>query len=422
MAAASAPHTIILGGGVIGVTSAYYLAKEGRRVTVIDRQPEAASETSFANAGLVAPGHALTWASPRAPKILWKSLFRDDQALRLKLRADPRMWAWCLRFLANCTETASRRNTRRKLGLCVYSQQALRSLVAETGLQYDRQEGGLLYLHRNAESLASAIRNSAILRDNGLRLETLDPAGCVRIEPALASATAKIAGGVYCPTDESGDSRLFTLRLAELCKTLGVAFEFGRTITGFVSAGDRVEQVLTDRGKFAGDNFVLALASESAILGRKLGLALPVYPVKGYSATVPINNHGGAPTLGGVDDTNLVAYCRMGDRLRLTATAEFSGYDTTHTPADFRVMLATARDLFPDAGDYERASYWACLRPMTPEGTPIFGPGRHKNLFINTGQGHMGWTMACGSGRVLADLMAGRKPEVDLAGMLYGTA
>jgi D-amino-acid dehydrogenase len=415
-------HTVILGAGVIGVASAYYLAKEGHRVTVIDRQKEAAAETSFANAGLVAPGHALTWASPRAPKILWRSLFRDDQALRLKLSGDPRMWSWCLRFLANCTSAASRRNTTRKLGLCVYSQSALQSLVAATGLQYERQEGGLLYLHRNEASLASGIANSAILRDNGLRLEVLDAAGCTRIEPALATATSKIAGGLYCPTDESGDSRLFTLRLAELCKSLGVVFHFDTRILGFATTGDRVEQVLTDRGSFTGDDFVLALASESAIIGRKLGLKLPVYPIKGYSATVPIDGHNGAPTLGGVDDTNLVAYCRMGDQLRLTATAEFSGYDTSHRPADFRVMLDTARDLFPDAGDYQRASYWACLRPMTPEGTPIFGPGRHKNLFINTGHGHMGWTMACGSGRVLADLMAGRKPEIDLAGMLYGTA
>jgi D-amino-acid dehydrogenase len=420
MAVSGAPRTVILGAGVIGVTSAYYLAKEGHQVTVIDRQAGPASETSFANAGLVAPGHALTWASPRAPKILWRSLFRDDQALRLKLSADPRMWAWCLRFLANCTTEASRRNTTRKLGLCVYSQAALQSLVADTGLRYDRQEGGLLYLHRNRASLESAIRNSAILRDNGLRLDVLDPAGCARIEPALAPALDKIAGGLYCPTDESGDSHAFTRQLADRCKSLGVVFHFETQITGFASAADRVEQVLTDRGAFAGDNFVLALASESAILGRKLGLKLPVYPIKGYSATVPINGHNGAPTLGGVDDTNLVAYCRMGDRLRLTATAEFSGYDTTHAPADFRVMLDTARDLFPDAGDYDRASYWACLRPMTPEGTPIFGPGRQRNLFINTGQGHMGWTMACGSGRVLADLIAGRKPEIDLTGMLYG--
>lgn len=419
MSSSDAKQTVILGAGVIGVTLAYYLANEGHRVTVIDRQQTAAAETSFANAGLVAPGHALTWASPRAPKILWRSLFRDDQALRLKLRADPRMWTWCLKFLKNCTAEKSRLNTTRKLGLCVYSQQELQALTAETRLEYHRQEGGLLYVHRNEASLQSAIRNSAILRDNGLRLDVLDAAQCARIEPTLEAASGKIVGGLYCPTDESGDARVFTLNLAELCKTMGVTFRFGTTITGFDASSDRVNQVLTDQGPIAGDTFVLALGSYSSIVGRKLGLDLPVYPVKGYSATVPIDGHNGAPTIGGVDDTNLVAWARMGNRLRLTATAEFTGYDTSHRPADFAMMLSTAKDLFPDGGDYARASYWACLRPMTPEGTPIFGRARHRNLFLNTGQGHMGWTMACGSGRVVADLIAGRRPGIDLAGMLY---
>jgi D-amino-acid dehydrogenase len=422
MSRSDQPHTVVLGAGVIGVTTAYYLAKAGHRVTVIDRQQTAAAETSFANAGLVAPGHALTWASPRAPKILLRSLFRDDQALRLKLRADPLMWAWCLRFLMNCTAEKSRLNTTRKLGLCVYSQKALQELTAATGLEYDRQAGGLLYVHRTAASLQSAIVNMAILRENGLRLDVLDAAGCARVEPTLEAASGKIAGGLYCPTDESGDSRLFTLHLAKLCKTLGVSFRFGTTITGFAASADRVEQVLTDRGAVAGDNFILALGSYSTILGRQLGLRLPVYPVKGYSATVPINGHNGAPTIGGVDDTNLVAWARMGDRLRLTSTAEITGYDTSHRPDDFRMMLATAKDLFPDGGDYARASHWACLRPMTPEGTPIFGRARHRNLFLNTGQGHMGWTMACGSGRIVTDLIAGRQPEIDLTGMLYASS
>ncbi len=419
MSGAGERHAVILGAGVIGVTTAYYLAKDGYRVTVIDRQAAPAAETSFANAGLVAPGHALTWASPRAPKILWKSLFSADQALRLKLRADPRMWIWCLKFLRNCNAESARRNTTRKLALCRYSQQELQALTAETGLDYDRQEGGLLYIHRNPASLEAAIRNMAILKENGLPLEVIDPAACARIEPALEAALGKIAGGIYCPTDESGDCHLFTLRLAERCTAMGVTFRFGTEATGFVASDAAVEQVVTDRGTIAGDLFVLALGSYSPILGRKLGLDLPVYPVKGYSATVPVDGHNGAPRLGGVDDTNLVAWARMGDRLRLTATAEFTGYETTHRPEDFRAMLATARDLFPDGGDYERASYWACLRPMTPEGTPIFGTGRQKNLFLNTGHGHMGWTMACGSGRIAADLIAGRKPEIDLAGMIY---
>src|SRR5260221_683331 len=280
MAASGAPRTVIMGAGVIGVTNAYYLAKEGHQVTVIDRQPVAANETSFANAGLVAPGHAYTWASPRAPKILLKSLFRDDQALRLKLNADPRMWLWCLKFLRNCTAEHARINTTRKLGLCVYSQQALKDLVAETRIDYDGRQGGLLYLYRDDASFA--------------------------------------------------------------------------------------------RGQVEGERFVLALGCQSAIIGRHLGLRLPIYPVKGYSATVPIGGRNGAPSIGGVDENNLVAFARMGDRLRLTAVAEFAGYDTSHKPENFRTMLDAAKALFPQGGDYDRARFWAGLRPMTPEGTPLF--------------------------------------------------
>jgi D-amino-acid dehydrogenase len=416
------PGVVILGAGIIGVTTAWALAKEGRRVTVIERRGEAAAETSFANAGLVAPGHALTWASPRAPKILFKSLFRDDQALRLKLRADPAMWRWCWQFLLNCTDERSRRNTVRKLRLCVYSQQALRALVAETGLDYDGIRRGLLYVYRDPAALEAGIARMKILRDHGQKMDVVDEEAIAQIEPVFAETKDKIAGGLYCPEDESGDSRKFTLGLVAKCQEKGVAFRFGTTITGFDAEGDRVRSVLTDQGPVAGSDFVLSLGSYSPRVVKRLGLDLPVYPVKGYSATVPIAGRNGAPTVGGVDENNLVAWCRMGDRLRLTATAEFSGFDTSHRPSDFKTMLASARDLFPQGGDYAQASYWACLRPMTPAGTPIHGRGRHRNFWINTGQGHMGWTMACGSARITADLMAGRAPEIDTTGMVYGSA
>ena len=416
-------RAVVLGGGLMGVTTAWYLAKSGHEVTVVERHPVAASGTSFANAGLVAPGHALTWASPRAPMILLKSLFRDDQALQLKLTADPRMWAWCLRFLRNCRAETARINTVRKLKLCVYSRQALRVLVDETGIEYDGIRKGLLYVYRDGPAFERGIANMQVLRDNGQRMEILDAAGVARVEPAFAASQSKIAGGLYCPDDESGDANKFTLALVEKCKArFGVAFRFGTTVTGFDASADRVDSVITDRGSIPAENIVLALGSHSPIVGRQLGLKLPVYPVKGYSATIPIDGCNGAPTIGGVDENNLVAWCRMGDRFRLTGTAEFSGYETSHQPANFTAMLRAARDLFPQAGDYGRPSYWAGLRPMTPEGTPIFGRGRHRNLWINTGQGHMGWTMACGSARVTADLMAGRSPEVDTAGMIYGQA
>jgi D-amino-acid dehydrogenase len=411
---------VILGAGLMGVTTAWELARAGHEVTVIDRRTGAAEETSFANAGLVAPGHALTWASPRAPRILLKSLYRDDQALRLKPSGDWRMWAWCLRFLAQCTAEKSATNTARKLKLCIYSQQLLREVTAETSIAYDGIRKGLLYVYRDPAALAVGVARTKILRDGGQRMEILDGAGCARVEPAFAAGAATLAGGIYCPDDESGDAHLFTTALAEKCRDMGVSFRFGTTITGIDATADKVEQVSTDKGAERGDVFVLALGSYSPLLARRLGIGLPVYPIKGYSVTVPAKS--GTPDIGGVDENYLVAWCRMGDRFRLTATAEFSGYSTSYTPSDFHTMLKVARDLFPDGGDYERPSYWACLRPMTPSGLPIFGRGRQRNLWLNTGQGHMGWTMACGSARITADLIANRTPAIDLAGMTLAAA
>jgi D-amino-acid dehydrogenase len=409
--------SVVLGGGIAGVTAAYYLAKEGREVTVIDRQPGVALETSFANAGLVAPGHSYTWASPRAPKILLKSLFVEGQALRLKLNADPRMWIWCLQFLRNCTAQRSRQNTTRKVKLCCYAQSQLQRLSAAEHLQYDGISRGLLYLYRDEASFARGTQNMSILADNGLRLETLDPAQVVAREPALGHARDKITGAIYCPTDESGDAHLFTRALKAVCESLGVSFEFNAPISTIEASGDKVIGVRTPAGLVQGDEFVLALGSWSPIVARPLGYRLPVYPVKGYSATFPIGPDHRPPTLGGVDENNLVAWARFGQRLRFTATAEFAGYDTRHTPADFRQMLQAARELFPDGADYDNPSYWAGLRPMTPEGTPLIGRTHHRNLYLNTGHGHMGWTMSCGTAKLLVDIMAGRQPELDMTGM-----
>jgi D-amino-acid dehydrogenase len=409
--------SVVLGGGIAGVTAAYYLAKEGRDVTVIDRQPGVALETSFANAGLVAPGHSYTWASPRAPKILLKSLFVEGQALRLKLNADPHMWMWCLQFLRNCTVERSRQNTTRKVKLCCYAQSQLQQLTAAEHLQYDRISRGLLYLYRDEASFARGTQNMSILVDNGLRLETLDAAQVVAREPALGSARDKIAGAIYCPTDESGDAHLFTRGLKAVCEQLGVHFTFDTAISAIEASGDAVVGVRTPAGFLKGDEFVLALGSWSPIMARPLGYRLPVYPVKGYSATFPVGPDHRPPELGGVDENNLVAWARFGRRLRFTATAEFAGYDTHHTPADFRQMLQAARGLFPDGADYARPSFWAGLRPMTPEGTPLIGRTRHRNLYLNTGHGHMGWTMSCGTAKLLVDIMAGREPEIDMTGM-----
>jgi len=409
--------TIVLGGGIAGVTSAYYLARDGRDVTVIERRGGVALETSFANAGLVAPGHSYTWASPRAPKILLKSLFVEGQALRLHLRADPHMWAWCAQFLRNCTEARSRENTSRKVRLCRYSQHQLQALTAREQLEYDRISRGLLYLYRDAASFERGRAHMSILVENGLPLETLDADAVAEREPALAHARERIAGAIYCPSDESGDAHRFTRGLKEVCERMGVRFVFDAPIQAIEATGDRIAGVRTTAGVVAGDDYVLALGSWSPILARPLGYRLAIYPVKGYSATFPCGPGHRPPEVGGVDENHLVAWARFGARLRFTATADFAGYDTRHTPADFTSMMQTARELFPDGADYTQPGYWAGLRPMTPEGTPLIGRTRHRNLFLNTGHGHMGWTMSCGTAKLLADVMAGREPELDMTGL-----
>ncbi|WP_434111649.1 D-amino acid dehydrogenase [Paraburkholderia caffeinilytica] len=409
--------TVVLGGGIVGVTTAYFLAKAGDEVVVVDRCEGVALETSFANAGLIAPGHSYTWASPRAPKILLKSLFAEGQALRLKLNADWRMWAWCWLFLRNCTVERSRLNTSRKVRLCRYSQQLLQQTTQAERLTYDRISRGLLYLYRDPASFERGVSNMSILADSGLPLLTLDRHAVIAREPALAASASGIEGAIYCPSDESGDAHLFTRELERRCRELGVEFQLGTTIREVRASADQIDYVDTSRGQVSGDRYVLALGSYSPFLARRLGYRLPIYPVKGYSVTLPIDASHEPPTLGGVEESQLVAWARFGQRLRLTATAEFCGYDTNHSPADFSHMLQTSKALFPNGADYQRPSYWAGLRPMTPEGTPLIGPTRHRNLFFNTGHGHMGWTMSCGTAKILVDLMSGRRPDIDITGM-----
>ena len=409
-------RVVVLGAGVAGVTTAWFLARDGHEVTVIDRQPVAANETSFANAGLVSPGHAFSWASPKAPRVLLKSLFRDDTGLRLKLRADPRLWLWCLKFLRNCTSERARVNSLRKLRICAYSHDVLTALVEESEIDYHRTTGGILYLHRDPGALARAAGEMRLLAEDGVRFETLDADGVVRVEPALAAAEKGIVGAIYCPDDESGDCNLFTRELAARCAAAGVAFRYETTITAIQGSGDRIERIVTDKGDIAGDAFVMSLGSFSPIHARGLGVRLPIYPVKGYSMTIPIDGHNGAPRLSGVDETTLTAWSRLGDRLRLTSTAEISGYDRALNPTQFARMRRAAERLFPDGAAYGKATEWAGLRPQTPEGTPILGKARHGNLWFNTGHGSMGWTMGAGSGRITADLIAGRDPGIALDG------
>jgi len=402
--------TIVLGAGIVGVTSAYYLAKAGHDVVVVDRQGEAAGETSHANAGLIAPGHSFTWNSPRAPKLLLQSIWRDDLAYRFHFSLDPRFWIWGLKFLRACSAESARANTLVKLRLCRFSQQKLEEIAAEEGLRYSQFKKGLLFFYRDPAHFEQGVKNMTLMKEHGHTVEVVDAKRAVEIEPALAPIEGKLAGAVYCPTDGSGDCRAFAVQLTETCKRLGVEFRFDTAIRGLETKGGRVSAVSTDKGPVTGDAYVLSLGSFSSIIARSAGLEVPVYPVKGFSLTLPIDP-ALTPSVGGVDEGSLVAYCGMGDRLRMTATADFSGYDNSHKPADFDSMLAVARELFPKGVDFSKPQYWSCLRPMTPDGPPIVGRAPLENLWLNTGQGHMGWTMSAGSSRILADLLLGRKLE-----------
>lgn len=403
---------------MVGVTTAYELLKDGWQVTVVEREDAPAQFTSHANAGLFAPGHAYAWSSPQAPGILLKSLIRNDQALRLRPSLDPAMWRWMWKFYRQCTAEGARVNTTRKVRLCNYSHEVFHDTVGQTGVTFDGRDNGLVFFYRSPQTFEAAAIKADILRDNGCEIRSLDRDETARVEPAFEPVKDQIAGALYAPNDETGDARLFTAGLAEWCAARGVDFRYGTTATGFDVDGDKVTAVHTDQGSLEADICVLCLGVYSPHLAARLGVSLPIYPVKGYSVTIPVRAGDGPPSLGGVDEENLVAFCPLGDRLRLTATAEFSGYGTNHRPSDFANMMKVAKALFPTGGDFSRPTYWAGLRPMTPEGTPIFGRGRHTNFWYNTGQGHMGWTMCHGAARITADLIAGKSPAIDLQGML----
>jgi D-amino-acid dehydrogenase len=403
----------VMGAGLAGIAAAYALWRDGHEVVVVDRHPLPASETSYGNAGMVAPGHAYAWSSPAALRTLARALWRDDLALRFRFQADPQFWRWGWKFFRQCTSERAAANTARKVALCVYCQQELHRVVADTGVTYGGRSGGALYLFRTPETLARGTAASKVLRDRGVAVEAITPERVVQLDPVYAPVVDRFAGALFAPGDESGDARMFTRGLADWLAQRGVELRLGEAISRIEATGDRIARIFTDRGEITADAYVVALGCQSAVLGRTIGLDLPIYPIKGYSVTLPISPDSRPPSLCGVDEDNLFAFANYGDRVRLTAIAEFAGYDTSHAPEDFRTMLAAARELFPAAGDWSRPEYWAGLRPMTPDNLPIVGPTRWRNLWVDSGHGHMGWTWACGTGRVLADLMAGRRPEYD---------
>jgi D-amino-acid dehydrogenase len=411
-------RVLVLGGGIAGVTAAYYLAKDGHEVTLVEAQDGVGRDASAANAGIVAPGHSFAWASPKAPAMLLRSLLGAETAIRVRPRLDSALIAWGVRFLRECTADRARRNTLVKLRLCQYSQALMGELVRAEGIEYHAVTRGALYLYRDPRELELGVRKMALLGEHGQRQEVLDAAQVARLEPAFAPVQDKIAGAVRDLGDTSGDSHLFTERLAGICREeLGVTVRLGTRVTALRAQGDRITGAVTPGGTLTADAYVLALGVGAPLLARSVGVRLGIYPAKGYSSTFPLEPNGLAPTVPGVDELWLVGWSRQGDRLRLTSTAEFAGHDRTWTPRDFANILRLARDLFPTAADWERGEFRACLRPMTPDGPPVLGSGRHRNLYFNAGHGHMGWTMAFGTGRIVADLIAGRKPEHDVAGL-----
>ena len=410
--------TLVLGGGVVGVTTAYFLAKAGHEVTVVEEKDGLGLEATAANAGIIAPGHSFAWASPRAPRMLWQSLRGAETAIRVRLAPDLRLYTWGLRFLRECTPERARRNTLIKLRLCQYSQAVMNELVRTERLEYHAITKGALYLYRDPAELEAGTKKMALLAEHGQKQEILDASEVAKLDPVFESVRGKIAGAIRDLGDSSGDARVFVENLARICRDrFGVVVRLGARVTALRAAADRIEAAVTTQGALTADNYVLALGVGAPIVARTAGVRLPIYPAKGYSSTFPLKPGGLAPTIPGVDEQWLVGWSRLGDELRLTSTAEFAGYDWGWTPRDFNNILRLARDLFPDAADYEQGQYRACLRPMTPDGPPILGLGRHKNLFLNCGHGHMGWTMACGTARTVADLMTGRMPELDLEGL-----
>jgi D-amino-acid dehydrogenase len=414
---------LVLGSGVVGVTSAWYLAKAGHEVTVVDRQPTPGMETSFANAGQVSPGYSAPWAGPGIPVKAIKWLLMRHRPLVVWPQFDPAFWSWLVRMLANCTEAAYATNKGRMVRVAEYSRDMLRELRAETAIQYDQRMQGTLQLFRTQKQLDHVGADTAVLEKEGVPYELLDAAGCARAEPALARVPGKYLGGLRLPGDETGDAHVFTQELAKLAAAAGVTFRQGVTIRRLLAEGGRITGVETDQGTLTADRYVVALGSFSTGLMRPLGIPIPVYPVKGYSITVPITNPDAAPVSTVMDESYKVAITRLGDRIRVGGTAELSGFSLHLRQARRDTLEYSVGDLFPDGGDIPRASFWTGLRPMTPDGTPIIGATKYQNLFLNTGHGTLGWTMACGSGRVLADLVSGVTPDIetaDLAVSRYG--
>jgi len=408
---------LVLGGGVIGVSCAYYLARDGHEVGLVDRQAGPALETSFGNAGEISPGYSAPWAGPGVPLKAIKWMLMTHSPLVIWPMLDPAMWRWGAMMLANCTRRAYALNKSRMVPIAEYSRDCMKALRADTGIAYDDRAQGTLQLFRTQQQLDGIGGDVEVLKQYGVPFEVLDRDGFCAVEPALKLTQHKFVGALRLPNDETGDCFKFSQRLAEMAAAMGVQFRWNTRIDGLQVGGGRITGVFTDAGRLAADRVVLALGSHSPKLLKPAGIDIPVYPVKGYSITVPITDAAGAPESTIMDETHKVAVTRLGDRIRVGGTAELAGYSIALREPRRATLEHVVSDLFPNGGDVSKASFWCGLRPMTPDGTPIIGATPVQGLLLATGHGTLGWTMAAGTGRVIADLVAGRKPDIDVAAL-----
>lgn len=404
---------VVLGGGVIGVTTAHFLSGAGHEVSVIERRDGVGLETSFANGGQISVSHAAPWSRPELPGQLLRWMGRRDAPFRMVPQLDPHMWRWGVSFLRNCTPDRFHENAVRLQRLSRYSQRMLTVVRESTGIRFDHSARGILSVFRTPQAYEAAAGHAEALRREGVSKEVLDARECLRREPALEDAATPIAGGIYSPLDECGDAHVFTRELAIYCERIGVRFHYNERAVSIDTSGDAVTGVKTDGGTRKADAIVVAMGSESPLFTRRLGVSLPVYPVKGYSVTLPVEGHNNAPSMGIADEERKVVVARLGGKLRAAGTAELVGYDRRIDERRARSVLKPLLELFPNGSDPGQVAFWTGLRPMTPDGSPVIGKTRFRNLFLNTGHGSVGWTLACGSAKLVSDMMSGRDPEID---------
>jgi len=409
--------TVILGAGAVGTATAWYLSKAGHDVEVVERQPAAALETSWGNGGVIHASEVEPWSQPGMPRKIIQWLGKENAPLLLRYGAIPRMWRWGLDFARNCTPEKFRANSRANLLLALHSLRSLQEIGAETGIAYDRGTNGVMKIYRSNDALDAAARSCAFLAQHGLLFERIGRERCVDLEPALADTGPTLAGGLYFARDEVGDCNKFTQGLAAACAARGVRYRYGTSVTRIEASGGRVSGVVTDKGRIAADQVVVAMGSFSTAILRAVGVRVPIYPVKGISITFARGAWNSAPKMPVIDDSRIFGLVPVGDRLRISGSAEITGFDTEPAMARADAIIANVSATFPQLLqhlDRGKARFWAGLRPVTPAGTPIIGRTEIGGLWINAGHGHLGWTLACGSGRVIADLMNGRDPGIPL--------